>query len=1020
MRQLILFATVIVFYSIPCLGQNRRGTNEVIIEKKIYHHFDLFSKNKFQTNAEPQIAFIDQKVLGDIYIQNPTNISLPLNIDSKVLFLNLKESQLFSNNFTIELSSGEKIVPAKIHCYRGTIENSKNGYATMVVGENFCSILISNENGNFEITKNIQNQYAFNKSAIDLSTQCATEEDMASQIDTHTNKTRASVADCLELYIEADNAAFIANGSSAPNTQAWITTIFNNVATLYNNYNVPIIISQVFVWNTIDPFASSTSLNAMRAAFITRLTTIGLSGKVGYLLSTRTIGGGISNGIGGFCNAINAYPGPCALSTSLLTSVSAYPTYSYTVQNVAHELGHVMGLRHSHACVWNGNNSQVDDCGNVIAANSGNTPEGNCFNAGSPILPGAAGGTIMSNCNGLSGQNINFSVGFGPVIGDALFLNFVNASCFTGINCGTIPPNNDDCLDAIPLTLTKTCASKIYDNDYGTQSSSTPLFSCVTQSFYTDVWFTAIVPASGSLTIETKQASQSSLTDMFMQAYSGNCNALTQIACDDDSGDAEHALISLSGRTPGEKLYLRVSPKDKPGTDDFGEFGMCAYDASLPCHPDFNALVSFYNSTGGPTWTTKNGWSSNATNCNVCTWTGVVCNAAGRVTALNLGFNNLTGTIPNTITQLSFLTKLNLYSNNLATGPLPTFLNSLPLLEYVDLGDNNYTGTIPATYGSVANLRTLYLDNNTLTGTLPTALVNAPIVVMWLNNNNLSGCIPSNYVSFCIRNAVIRLEQNPLLPGNGDFDAFCLNSFGGDIDGDGYCGGSTDCDDNNAATYPGAPEICDGKDNDCDALIDEGIPDVTNTWIGTNGNWNVATNWSTGKIPEKCHNVIISPSSLYTITIPNGYAAKASSVTIGTNGKLLLQFNAILNVVDKGEVTNSGNMTCFGTVNITNPLNTSGIALTNSGTVSINSSSTINITNAGATAIRNNAAAIFDNNGVLNITNNHPTNGLYGIDNRGNMSNTGQLTISNINGKEIRLAVGAMLQNTDLGTIEAK
>lgn len=42
-----------------------------------------------------------------------------------------------------------------------------------------------------------------------------------------------------------------------------------------------------------------------------------------------------------------------------------------------------------------------------------------------------------------------------------------------------------------------------------------------------------------------------------------------------------------------------------------------------------------------------------------------------------------------------------------------------------------------------------------------------------------------------------------------------------DIDGDGYPG-SLDCGDHNVATYPGAPEILDSADNDCDGVIDEG------------------------------------------------------------------------------------------------------------------------------------------------------------------------------------------------------
>ena len=39
----------------------------------------------------------------------------------------------------------------------------------------------------------------------------------------------------------------------------------------------------------------------------------------------------------------------------------------------------------------------------------------------------------------------------------------------------------------------------------------------------------------------------------------------------------------------------------------------------------------------------------------------------------------------------------------------------------------------------------------------------------------------------------------------------------------GYTINATDCDDTTSESYPGAEEICDNKDNDCNAEIDDGI-----------------------------------------------------------------------------------------------------------------------------------------------------------------------------------------------------
>ena len=46
-----------------------------------------------------------------------------------------------------------------------------------------------------------------------------------------------------------------------------------------------------------------------------------------------------------------------------------------------------------------------------------------------------------------------------------------------------------------------------------------------------------------------------------------------------------------------------------------------------------------------------------------------------------------------------------------------------------------------------------------------------------------------------------------------------------DADGDGF-DSDEDCDDDDALSYPGAPETCDSKDNDCDGLADLDDPDL--------------------------------------------------------------------------------------------------------------------------------------------------------------------------------------------------
>lgn len=124
---------------------------------------------------------------------------------------------------------------------------------------------------------------------------------------------------------------------------------------------------------------------------------------------------------------------------------------------------------------------------------------------------------------------------------------------------------------------------------------------------------------------------------------------------------------------------------------------------------DSLALVALYESLGGDHWSSSNYWLSSQP---VSRWAGVtVARVSGqpRVIALQLGANNLQGTLPAAIGDLTALETLHLQHNRALTGAIPSELYQLRALRALRLGFTGLTGELSEAIGQLSQLDTLDL-----------------------------------------------------------------------------------------------------------------------------------------------------------------------------------------------------------------------------------------------------------------------------------------------------------------------
>ncbi len=252
----------------------------------------------------------------------------------------------------------------------------------------------------------------------------------------------------------------------------------------------------------------------------------------------------------------------------------------------------------------------------------------------------------------------------------------------------------------------------------------------------------AIPTELGNLTnISWLNLSYNQLSGAVPESFTNLVNLYVNTQYNDYGLDLGFNRLSISGLSPALDTFLAAKDPDWKDTQ-WTPWTSCADVTQIPTS-ECNALVAFYNATGGPDWDDHTNWLESGT---PGSWYGVTV-SGGHVTGLSLGWNNnLVGSLPAELGDLGQLTTLGLYGNyNGLGGEIPSSLGNLTNLQSLYLDSNQLTGSIPASLGNLTNLQSLYLSGNGLTGSVPAELGNLTNLRYFnLSYNNLTlGSIPA-------------------------------------------------------------------------------------------------------------------------------------------------------------------------------------------------------------------------------------------------------------------------------------
>lgn len=382
----------------------------------------LFTKSKVQKlvsgKGNNTLLEINEEVFKRMFAERKGNEEIEVPFEDEILKLRL---HLLSDNYSVNTTNFDftgHVALIKPVSYEGfVVDDADSSFASITITtEDFFGFISSNKYGTFTLEKKKLREYLISKSVAEtqdttISFTCGT-VDTLKKIElpvTGSPVQRLIGNKCLTIDYEVVHNDYLRLGT-VQNVVNWINQMFSSVRALYAKEGWTLSIKSIYVHTSPDGYSLQTD-KALEQLKDRRKNDPLFTGT--FLQLIQSVNGGAMGGIayvGAMCN--NDYN--VSVAQVLPNSGSLYPSYSWNINVMSHELGHNCGSPHTHSCTWPG--GAIDNC---------YTPEGSCSPGATPVN----GGTIMSYCHLKQSIGMNMANGFGEKPHALIESKIVAANC---------------------------------------------------------------------------------------------------------------------------------------------------------------------------------------------------------------------------------------------------------------------------------------------------------------------------------------------------------------------------------------------------------------------------------------------------------------------------------------------------------------------------------------------------------------------------------------------------------------